>query len=172
MLMIALLLQAAAPPGEVELSEGELRQMSMIAGSRQASAVEQARGLKGDALASVLTDALNDRTRVIYHDGEGIFVEYTAPGGELRMWYPGKRGVVVGQWGVQHQKRKKKLVNACFHYRATTSAETGLFEPNECVPPEQTLSAANVIREWRGDVFNLMTGRIPYVKSAMGMPTP
>ena len=171
MYWIALMLQAAAPPAEVVLSEGDLRQMSMIAGSRQINAVEQLKTLKGDALAAALNGALSDRTRVIYQDGHGIFVEYTAPGGELRMWYPGNRNLVGGQWGVQQQK-KKKLANACFHYRSATNPVTGVFEPTECVAPEQTLSAANVIREWRGDVFNLMAGRIPYVKSAMGLPTP
>lgn len=171
MLMIALLLQAAAPPAEVELSEGDLHQMSMIAGSRQAGVVEQVKAMNRDQLASALNGALSDRTRMTYQDGEGIIVEYSAPGGELRMWYPGHRNVVVGQWGVPPQK-KKKLVSACFHYGAATTQVAEAFQPNECAPPEQTLGAANVIREWRGDVFNLMTGRIPYVKSAMGMPTP
>jgi len=170
MLWIALMLQAAAPPTEVELSEGDLRQMSMIAGSRRASAFEQLKMLKGDALAAALTGALSNRTRVTYLDGEGILVEYSAPGGELRMWYPGNRNVATGQWGVQQQK--KKLVNACFRYRAATNPASQAFEPGECVPAEQTLSGANVIREWRGDVFNLMTGRVPYVKSPMGMPSP
>jgi len=168
MLMIALLLQAAAPPAEVELSEGDLRQMAMIAGSRRVAAYEQVKMMKPAQLASVLTGALNNRTRMIYQDGDGVFVEYTAPGGELRAWFPGNRGVVVGQWGVQ---QKKKLVNACFRYGAANPATKG-FEPQDCAPPEQTLGAANVIREWRGDVFNLMTGHIPYVKSEMGMPNP
>lgn len=169
MLMIAMMLQAAAPPPEVQLSEGDLRQMAMIAGSRQAAAVEQARKLKGDQLAAALTGALQNKTRLIYKDGLGILVEYTAPGGELRMWYPGEKGVIAGQWGVQ---QKKKLANACFRFGAASSSAAALFEPKECVAPEQTLGAANVIRDWRGDVFNLMSGRIPYVKSAMGMPTP
>jgi hypothetical protein len=169
MLMMALLLQAAVPPAEVELSEGDLRQMSMIAGSRHAAAIEQAKMLKGDQLAAALNGALSNLTRMIYKDGHGVFVEYTAPGGELRMWYPGERSVGVGQWGIQ---QKKKLANACFHFGVANNPAAGVFEPNECVLPEQTLGAANVIREWRGDLFNLMSGRIPYVKSAMGMPTP
>jgi hypothetical protein len=169
MLMIALMLQAAAPPAEVELTEGDLRQMAMIAGSRQTAAVEQARKLKGNQLAAALTGALENKTRLIYKDGVGILVEYTAPGGELRMWYPGEKDVVAGQWAIQ---RKKKLASACFRFGAAGNTAPILFEPKECVAPEQTLGAASVIRDWRGDVFNLMSGRIPYVKSAMGMPTP
>jgi hypothetical protein len=169
MLILALLLQAAAPPFEVELNEGDIHQMSMIAGTRQVAAIEQVKMLKPAQLAVALNDALNDRTRIIYYDGLGVLVEYTAPGGELRLWYPGQRSAVVGQWGVQ---QKKKLVNACFRYRAATSPVPQPFEPQQCVRPEQTLGETNVIREWRGDVFNLMTGRIPYVKSVMGLPTP
>ncbi|WP_294123803.1 hypothetical protein [Sphingomonas sp.] len=168
---IALMLQAAAPPAEVELSEADARQMIMIAGSRRTEAVEQMRKLKGDQLAAALTDAIGHKTRMIYKDGVGVIVEYMAPGGEFRLWLPGRDGIVVGQWGVQRQK-KKKQVNACFRYGAAASASPIVYGPNECVTPEQTLSAANVIREWRGDVFSLMSGHIPYVKSAMGMPVP
>ena len=169
MLIMALLLQAAAPPAEIELDESDLHQMSMIAGSRQVAAIEQMKVLKPDQLALALNDALSDRTRTIYYDGQGVLVEYTAPGGELRLWYPGKRRAVAGQWGVQ---QKKKLVNACFRYRAPTGPVPQPFEPRECVQPERTLGESNVIREWRGDVFNLMTGQVPYVKSVMGLPTP
>jgi hypothetical protein len=169
LMMLALMLQAAAPPAEIELTEGDLHQMSMIAGSRQAAGAEQARKLKGRQLAAALTGALENKTRLIYKKGLGIIVEYTAPGGELRMWYPGEKDVIAGQWGVQ---QKKKLASACFRFGAARSAAPALFEPKECFAAEQTLGAANVIRDWRGDVFNLMSGRIPYVKSAMGMPTP
>ena len=169
LMMIALMLQAAAPPAQIELSEGDLRQMAMIAGSRQAAGAEQARKLKGEQLAAALTGALEDKTRLIYKDGLGLIVEYTAPGGELRMWYPGKEDVIAGRWAVQ---RTKKLANACFRFGAAGSIAQTPFEPRECVAAEQTLGAANVIRDWRGDVFHLMSGHIPYVKSAMGMPTP
>lgn len=168
MLMIALLLQAAAPPPEVELSEGDLRQMAMIARSRRSAAVEMVKVLKPNQLEAALREALSDRTRMSY-DGEGVVIEYSAPGGQLRTWHPGYRNLVGGQWGVQ---RFKKLVSACFRHGSAAGQATGPFEPRDCLPAEETLGAANVIREWRGDVFNLMTGRVPYVKSAMGMPNP
>ena len=38
--------------------------------------------------------------------------------------------------------------------------------------PEQTLSAANVLQSWDGDVFRLMGDRIPYPKDTMDMPSP
>lgn len=163
------LLQAATPADEQIISDGDLRQMQMVAQSREAAAIEQARTLKPDALEQALRDALSDRTRMIYSQGHGIRVEYTSPDGALRLWYPGGRQVALGQWGVQ--RFKKKLINACFRYRPAEAAGAA-FAASECAPAEQTLSAVNVLRDWRGDVFALTSGRIPYVKAEMGMPSP
>ncbi len=143
--------------------------MLMIARSREGPAIQQVREMKQPELTQALRDALSDRTKIIYQDGHGVFVEYTAPDGQLRMWYPRNRAVVTGSWGVQ--RMNKKLVSACFRYRGAVNPVTNVYEPKECVRAEQTLSSANVIKEWRGDVFGLMRG-IPYTKSAMGMPTP
>lgn len=166
---IAMLLQAAAPPpSEIELSEGDIRQMLMVAQSKEGGAVEKAMTLKGPELDAALRGAIADRTNVVYDEADGLIVQYASPDGQLRRWYPGTRRAVPGRWGVQ--RLTKKLTAACFRYPAAEPPATP-FIPSECVRVEQTLSSAGVLRQWRGDVFGLMRG-IPYAKSAMGMPTP
>ena len=168
---IAMLLQAAtAPPStEIELSEGDIRQMLMVAQSRESGSVEKAMTLKGPALDAALRGAIADRTHVIHDEADGVIVQYASPDGQLRRWYPGTRMAVPGRWGVQ--RLTKKLTAACFRYPAAAAATAAPFIPSECVRVEQTLSSAGVLRQWRGDVFGLMRG-IPYTKTAMGMPTP
>ena len=166
---IAMLLQAAAPPAEVQLSEGDIRQMLMVAQSKEGGAIEKAMTLKGSELENALRGAIADRTKIFYEEDEGVIVQYAAPDGQLRRWYPGSRSPVLGRWGVQ--RITKKLTAACFRFPAVTEPVAVPFLPSECVRVEQTLSSANVLRQWRGDVFGLMRG-IPYVKSTMGMPTP
>ena len=164
-----LVLQLSPPATEQMLDEGDARQMQMMARSRAPAAIERARTLKPDALETALRNALTDRTRMIYREGQGVTVEYAAPDGRLYLWYPGSAHSAAGTWGVQ--RFKKKLVNACFRYQPAEAAPRP-FEAGDCVPAEQTLGAADVVREWRGDVFGLGSGRVPYVKSAMGLPEP
>ena len=169
MLLQAPLLQAGGPSNEVELSVGDIRQMLMVAQSKEGSAIEKAVTLKGAELDQALRGAIADRTKVFYDEDEGVIVQYAAPDGQLRRWYPGSRSPVFGRWGVQ--RLTKKLTAACFRVPAVTEPVAVPFSPSECVRAEQSLSSANVLRQWRGDVFGLMRG-IPYVKSTMGMPTP
>ncbi len=169
LILFALLFHSGAPAKEVVLGEGEVRQMMMIAQSRESSAVEKALTLKGPALEAALRGAIADRTRVIYQEDEGIIVQYAGPDGQLRIWYPGSRSPVVGRWGIQ--RMSKKLVNACFRSPAPIDPAATPYLPSECVRAEQTLSSGNVLRQWRGDVFGLMRS-VPYVKSPMGLPTP
>ena len=169
LLAIAMLLQAAAPPTEVQLSEGDVRQMLMVAQSKEGSAIEKAVTLKGAELDQALRGAIADRTKIFYEEDEGVIVQYAAADGQLRRWYPGSRSPVFGRWGVQ--RLTKKLTAACFRIPAVTEPVAVPFSPSECVRAEQTLSSANVLRQWRGDVFGLMRG-VPYVKSPMGLPTP
>lgn len=168
---VAMLLQAvAAPPStEIELTEGDIRQMLMVAQSREGGAVEKAMALKGPALEAALRGAIADRTHVIYDEADGVIVQYASTDGQLRRWYAGNRMAVPGRWGVQ--RLTKKITAACFRYPAAVESAASPFVPAECVRAEQTLSSAGVLRQWRGDVFGLMRG-IPYVKSTMGMPTP
>ena len=169
MLLQAPLAQVSAPSTEVELSVGDIRQMLMVAQSKEGSAIEKVVTLKGAELDQALRGAIADRTKVFYEEDEGVIVQYAAADGQLRRWYPGSRSPVFGRWGVQ--RLTKKLTAACFRIPAVTEPVAVPFSPSECVRAEQTLSSANVLRQWRGDVFGLMRG-VPYVKSPMGLPTP
>ncbi len=141
---------------------------SLAAASNQKLATEKAdvAAMSQADLRTALSASLNGRTKIIYQDGYGVYVEYTAPDGADRMWFPRNNGVVKGEWKVQDTDG---VPRACFHYFGSHDVVTGQFEPTDCVPPEQTLSGANVLDQRSGDVFGLMGG-IPYVKSVMDVP--
>ena len=57
-------------------------------------------------------------------------------------------------------------------YEEAINPVTNVYEPTECPSAVQTLSESTVIRQWTGDVFNLMSDRIPYRKGKFDMPEP
>lgn len=122
-----------------------------------------------EELSRALTEALSGRSSLVYQEGHGVYVEYTAPDGQLRMWYPNNLRVVRGSWGVRQVRGRAR---ACFRYSNAVNPVTQVFEPTECVSAVQSLSGANVLRSWPGDVFGLMADRIPYRKTSMDMPSP
>ncbi|MEM9402671.1 MAG: hypothetical protein AAGA44_09315 [Pseudomonadota bacterium] len=134
---------------------------------RLAKSQVELRELSKDEVRARLTDALSDVTAIVKQTGHGIYVEYTAPDGRLFMWYPGNAGTVAGTWGISDQFAPPR---ACFRYFAAYHGVSGEYEPNECVPAEQTLSEAYVIEKRKGDVFELRTKGIPYSKSAGNLP--
>lgn len=114
-----------------------------------------------------LIEKLSDVTAIVKQTGHGIYVEYTAPDGRLFMWYPGNGGVVAGRWGISDDFSPAR---ACFKYFAAYQGVTGEFEPNECVDTAQILGEAYVVDKRPGDVFELSTKGIPYVKSSGNLP--
>lgn len=132
------------------------------------SAIRSEIGNLTDAeVKQALLDKLSDVTAIIKQTGHGIYVEYTAPNGQLLMWYPGNGGVVGGTWGISEDFSPPR---ACFKYFSAYHGVTGEFEPNECVSSEQTLSSAYIVDSRKGDVFELRTKGIPYSKSAGNLP--
>jgi len=127
------------------------------------------RNWSSEQLKSELMAAISGKTKMIYQLGHGVYIEYTDPTGQLRMWYPRNKNVVMGSWGVRDVHGK---IRACFQYRNAVNPLTHVYEPTECVAPEQTLSGAEVLQSWDGDVFRLMEDRIPYSKEMMDMPSP
>jgi hypothetical protein len=127
------------------------------------------RGWSKEQLASELTAAISGKTKLIYQLGHGVYVEYTDPKGQLRMWYPKNKEVVKGSWALRDLRG---TMRACFHYSNAVNPDTQVYEPTECVAPEQTLSGAEVVESWSGDVFHLMEDRIPYTKDVMDVPRP
>ena len=172
--VIAFLLAQGAPvesvPSSVPVLQPEEAARFAAEGRRTMARINgEVTGWSDEQFSSALTAAFSGRTKLIYQEGHGVFAEYTAPDGQLRMWYPNNQAVVKGRWGVQ---RVSDAVRICFHYFNSTNPVTREFEPRECIPAAQALSEVPVLRSWPGDVFNLMSDRIPYRKGLMDMPAP
>lgn len=161
--------QAATAPPSTVLSFKEAGRIIVATEKKHADTRRRIRDWSKEQLTSELTAAINGKTKMIYQLGHGVYVEYTDPTGELRMWYPRNKDVVKGSWAVRDLRGK---IRACFQYRNAVNPVTHAYEPTECVAPEQTLSGAEVLKSWDGDVFKLMEDRIPYSKDAMDMPSP
>jgi hypothetical protein len=161
--------QDMSRPGEGRLTPQQAGKLAVESLSREAEAARRIHSWSPAQVEEALRQELNDRTAIVYQAGHGVYVEYTAAGGQLRMWYPHNRNVVVGRWGVRPVKKK---LRACFKYLNSSNPLTGEFEPDECVRPEQTLGRSGVVRQYEGDVFRLMSGSIPYSKDPLGLPAP
>ena len=162
-------MQGAAPPSPKILSEAEAHQIANAAIDKQLAMRGTIKDWPEPQLAAELTRAVSGKTKLIFQHGHGVYVEYTAPDGNLRMWYPRNVKVVKGSWGLRKVRGKMR---ACFRYANAVNPVTQVFEPTECVSAEQTLSAGEVLQSWDGDVFRLMDDRIPYQKAAMDIPSP
>lgn len=167
--MAAAALQASTAPSSTVLSFKEAGRIIVATEKKQAETKKRIRDWTTEQLTSELKAAISGKTKLIYQLGHGVYVEYTDPAGDLRMWYPRNKNVVKGSWGVRNVGGE---VRACFQYGNAINPVTHVYEPTECVAPEQTLSAANVLQSWDGDVFRLMGDRIPYPKDTMDMPSP
>ena len=151
------------------LSPTEAGQLAETALYKQAETGRLIKEWPDERLQAELKNAVNGKTKVIFQPGHGVYAEYTAPDGNLRMWYPNNLKVVKGSWGVRTVNGRAR---ACFTYRNATNPITHVFEPTECVLPEQTLSGGDVLQSWDGDVFGLMENRIPYTKGTLDIPVP
>lgn len=171
--MMLAMAQANAPaavPAAVPVFRSEDVKDFVLAGFKKQS--ETAKTLKGqtdEQLGRALTASVSGKTKLIFQPGHGVYAEYTAPDGQLRMWYPRNVKVVKGSWGLRKIKGRSRI---CFKYADAINPVTQVYEPTECVAPVQTLSEADVLRTWPGDVFDLMSDRLPYQKGALDMPSP
>jgi hypothetical protein len=159
--------QAATPSRT--LSATEAGQLAVQSLHSQAETRRRIKGWSNEQLQAELPRAVSGKTKLIFQAGHGVYAEYTAPDGNLRMWYPKNVNVVKGSWGVRVMRGK---VRTCFSYRNAVNPVTQVYEPTECILPDQTLSAANVLQSWDGDVFHLMDDKIPYPKDALDIPSP
>jgi hypothetical protein len=166
---VALQASGSAPAVPRILQPEEAGRFVVAGAGKQAEAAARIRGQSDEQVSTALTEALSGKSKLIYQEGHGVFVEYTAPDGQLRMWYPNNQGVVRGSWGIRRIKNKMR---ACFRYNAAVNPVSGEFEPTECVSAAQTLSEANALKVWPGDVFGLMSDKIPYRKGVMDLPEP
>ncbi|WP_353227476.1 hypothetical protein [Novosphingobium sp.] len=155
------------PVQAATLTDQETQALHDAAGAKQRATKERLKTLSSAQIADALRENLSDVTKIIFQKGYGVFVEYTAADGQDRMWFPGNTGVIRGIWGVRDRNGRP---TACFHYLKSVNAVTGEFESTECVPPEQTLGESVVIEKRHGDVFNLLSDRIPYRKAPLDVP--
>ncbi len=157
---------AVAGNGAKVLSAEDARSFAAASGQKLAAEKPVVAAMAAADLRAALTASLSGRTKIIYQDGYGVYVEYTAPDGSDRMWFPRNADAVKGKWTVRDTPDGPR---ACFLYFNSHDVVTGQFEPNDCVPAEQTLSGANVLDVRSGDVFGLMA-KLPYIKSDMDVP--
>jgi hypothetical protein len=172
-LLTLLLAQAAAaapvPPGVPSLQPSDARAFVLEGFKKEERTAKLIKGQSPEQLSAALTNSLSGKSKLIFQPGHGVYVEYTAPDGQLRMWYPRNVNVVRGSWAIRTMKGE---VRSCFRYKEAVDPVTQIYEPTECVRPVQTLSESNVLKSWSGDAFHLMSGRIPYSKGAMDLPSP
>lgn len=149
------------------LSEADTNRLTALAKQKMATEKTLIASMSNEAVAKALTENLNDKTKIIFQQGYGVYVEYTAADGGARMWFPGNKSVVVGHWGVQMIDGHPR---ACFKYFNGYDVVTKEFEPTECINSAQTLSNGDVISQRPGDIFHLLTGHIPYPKGLLNLP--
>ena len=150
------------------LSKDDAKAMASLMGKKVRTERAKLKTLSRQQISDALTENLSDVTKIIYQPGYGVFIEYTAADGRDRMWFPGNTGAVKGIWGLREIRNVPRV---CFHYFNSVNAVTGEIENSECIQPEQTLSGANVIDKRPGDVFNLLSDKIPYQKGGMSIPS-
>ncbi|POF28619.1 hypothetical protein [Roseibium marinum] len=107
--------------------------------------------------ADVPTD-LGGNTILFYNQAHGVQVEYFSKSGRTSLWYPGNTGSLPGRWTT---KMDGNLI--CFGY-----------PKNSYNPVTKELGGGlkcrltadfkrNVRQTCKGDVFNLASGKIPFV---------
>lgn len=153
--------------GTALFSQEAAQKLIDLGQTKQSEAKTRIGSMSADEVRTSLKDNLSNVTKIIYQEGYGVFVEYTATDGSDRMWFPNNQKAVVGVWGISDQWGGPR---ACFHYFNSYNYVTKAFESTECIDPEATLSGYNVIDQKPGDVFHLMSGQIPYRKTAMDVP--
>lgn len=134
---------------------------------RQDEAAAMIKDWPAPKLADALNAKLNGRTAVIFQPGHGVYVEFTGSDGQVLMWYSGNRKIVHGTWAVVPMNGQPR---ACYHYLQSTNPVSHVYEPTECIEPSQTMAEMGVITARQGDVFNLASDKVPYVKAPMDIP--
>lgn len=174
--MLAIALAAAAiPSGDFavplppKLDARTIEAFEKQGADRFLQTAEAMKGWSAEQVAIAIKGRLEDSTAIVYQRGHGVYVEYTGKDGEVRMWYPRNTRVLKGHWGVQDVAG---LPKACFRYVEGVNPVTGVFAPTECVHPVQIVSRSVVLAERSGDVFGLLSGKVPYPKDPLDVPIP
>lgn len=125
------------------------------------------RYLTAEEIYSGFFESIGNKTRVIANDGHGIYLEYTSPTGEFSMWYPGDETPVMGTWEIDESYNPARV---CFQFLNASHHLTGEYEPRICVGTHSTLFDGYIMDKTEGDVFDLMSGELPFVKEPFDYP--
>lgn len=103
-----------------------------------------------------IPDYLKGRTVMHYDSFHKTQLTYYTENGREWLWYPGNRAALMG-----HIKVRANQI--CFAYpNSSINPATGVAGPEwECAPLERF--TAGIIDSVEGDIFNLSSGRIPFV---------
>lgn len=130
--------------------------------------------LDTDGFVAWIKQNLSNRTLRDLEGAHGWLAEYTTADGRSFLWYPGNHEVVHGFWQVlkteaHAQGKAFEVVQICFRYLNSYNPVTKQALGDwDCWPEAQTVAHIELQapggREFRdGDVFNLMSGKVPYV---------
>ncbi|WP_437727555.1 SEC-C domain-containing protein [Sorangium sp. So ce861] len=95
------------------------------------------------------------KTILSYEPSHGNQITYYDRNGRWYLWYPGNRGVVVGEWRVEGQLYwQRSITNS---YNPVTKEYGGKWQSRPLQVKTKTF-----VDSAPGDVFGLATGRLPY----------
>lgn len=107
--------------------------------------------------------------------GNGIQVEYFAPDGRSYLWYPGNSSVVQAQYRyglvIPRDGSVGRIGTIEFLYPSNTIDKTGR-RGGEWESRGISEYRVYVMASQRGDIFNLSSGKAPYVRRGCDLPKP
>ena len=99
------------------MSEGDRRMQSHLE-ARTGSITLLTLGGEGHYIRAHTEEELAEiyigQTNRYYEPGHGVQIEYTAPDGNMYLWYPGNRQVVTGTWRLDGE------THICFNYQSNS----------------------------------------------------
>jgi hypothetical protein len=126
------------------------------------------------ARAEIVLGALSGNTVVSYNASFGAQVEYHAPDGKTYFWYQGFPGLVTGKWKVEKMDTRdckvvsgkkvcRKIAIVCYKYKRNP-VNPALNKTDKKFDCQMWgLNANYVVEIGKGDIFNLVSGQIPFV---------
>lgn len=107
--------------------------------------------------------------------GNGIQVEYFAPDGRSYLWYPGNATAVQAQYRyglvIPRDGRPGRIGTVEFLYPSTSVDMTGR-RGGEWESRGISDYRVYVMASQKGDIFNLSSGKVPYVRRGCELPKP
>jgi hypothetical protein len=141
------------------LSPAELAEFRTGTADRLAEGRRLIRGMSPEQVVAELDRHLGNKTKMVFSSYHGVQVEFTADTGQVALWYPGNWGVVRGVWDARVEAGSAVI---CYSYFNALNPANGQVNPTDCFSPAQIFGGVGDLGSRDGDVFNLMSGRIPY----------